>query len=256
MTLKNEEMLSKYFERKMTSSEEQNFLISVAANDELRLAFRSQLELMRAVSNDKDGIRSAVEVRARTLAAIGLSTLAADSFLEHDLLRQPKDEAAAISTSAMHQASITTGPITSATSGIASFFKSSMMTVVAGLTVGFIGAMAIFSGGPEEQVKSNPGAIIAPQTVGSTNTPQTLKNEQIRENSPASTSTVEVPAAQPIQRPAVRAQRKPAVETNTPETGLQSKANVSQDRTVSRQNAAPVDIKTTINKPGDSIKKE
>lgn len=235
----------------MTSSEEQNFLISVAANDELRLAFRSQLELMRAVSNDKDGIRSAAEVRSRTLAAIGLSTLAADSFLEHDLLnRQAREEIANVpaTTPAIHQASIT--------SGIVSFFKSSLMTVVAGLTVGFIGAMVIFSDSSEERIQPNPGAIVAPQTTGNTNVPQTLQNQPIRENSSPAVQPVEAPATQPVQRSAVRAERKPASETNTPETGLQSKANESQDPvTVSRQNSAPVDIKTSIKKPGDSVKK-
>lgn len=72
MNLRDEEQLQQYFERKMTSGEEQNFLINIAARDDMRLAFRSQLELLRAVRADKDVFTSAVLVRSRTLTALGL----------------------------------------------------------------------------------------------------------------------------------------------------------------------------------------
>ena len=90
MVMKNEEQLNRYFEHGMTGSEEQNFLISVAASDELRRAFRSQLELIKAVRSDKDALHSGrdgepvARVRDRTLAALGLSATAAAPFLNED----------------------------------------------------------------------------------------------------------------------------------------------------------------------------
>jgi hypothetical protein len=73
MNLRDEEQLQKYFDRSMSSGEEQNFLIDVAARDEMRLAFRSQLELLKALRADKDAaILPAALVRNRTLAALGI----------------------------------------------------------------------------------------------------------------------------------------------------------------------------------------
>ena len=88
--MKHEEQLNRYFEHGMSGSEEQNFLISVAASDELRIAFRSQLELIKAVRSDKDALHSGrdgepvARVRDRTLAALGLSATAAAPFLNGD----------------------------------------------------------------------------------------------------------------------------------------------------------------------------
>lgn len=90
MVMRNEEQLNRYFEHGMTGSEEQNFLISVAANDELRRAFRSQLELIKAVRSDKDALHSGrdgepvARVRDRTLAALGLSATAAAPYLNEN----------------------------------------------------------------------------------------------------------------------------------------------------------------------------
>ena len=72
MNLRDEEVLQRYFERQMSSAEEQNFLIDVAARDDMRLAFRSQLELLKVVSADKDVMPGAALVRNRTLTALGL----------------------------------------------------------------------------------------------------------------------------------------------------------------------------------------
>ncbi len=72
MNLRDEEVLQRYFERQMTSAEEQNFLIDVAARDDMRLAFRSQLELLKVVRADKDAMAGAALVRNRTLTALGL----------------------------------------------------------------------------------------------------------------------------------------------------------------------------------------
>ncbi len=74
MTLRDEQQIQHYFENAMTSSEEQHFLIDLAARDDMRLAFRSQLELVKAVRRDKDNGRSVVAARNKTFAALGLST--------------------------------------------------------------------------------------------------------------------------------------------------------------------------------------
>jgi hypothetical protein len=86
MTIRNEALISRYFDRQMSSSEEQNFLISLAASNELRLAFRGQLELMKAIRDDKHEMRPIGEVRSRTLATLGLSAAATAPFLEHALI--------------------------------------------------------------------------------------------------------------------------------------------------------------------------
>ncbi|HZK75296.1 MAG TPA: hypothetical protein VFD13_00155 [Candidatus Kapabacteria bacterium] len=92
--MKHEEQLNDFFEHALSPAEEQNFLISVAASDELRIAFRSQLELMKAVRSDKDSLRigasPVAQVRNRTLAALGLSATAATPFIEQELMRGGK----------------------------------------------------------------------------------------------------------------------------------------------------------------------
>src|SRR5213595_3195023 len=72
MNIRDEEQLQQYFERQMSSGQEQNFLINVAARDDMRLAFRSQLELLKAVREDKDASGSPTFVRSKTLGALGL----------------------------------------------------------------------------------------------------------------------------------------------------------------------------------------
>lgn len=75
INLKDEELLQQYFEHDMSGGEEQNFLIDVAARDDMRMAFRSQLELLKAVGKDKMAMPAAAFVRERTLAALGLSAM-------------------------------------------------------------------------------------------------------------------------------------------------------------------------------------
>jgi hypothetical protein len=251
MTLKNEELLSRYFERKMTSGEEQNFLISVAANDELRLAFRSQLELMRAVSNDKDGIRSAAEVRMRTLAALGLSTLAADEFIEHELLSRPAHQMATgeVKREVIVQAA-------SAPTGFMGFIKSPIATIVGGLAVGFMAAVAIFSS-PEPEI-SAPGFTPAQQQISAPQTEapatQDLRLEQAPQNSLNSPVLTEKPAVSAKQN--VNASRKPAGETIAPNSDLNLETNGNMDQVeIETKGSAPVTIKTKINKSNDSTSK-
>lgn len=73
MNIRDEELVQRYFERSMSSAEEQNFLIDVAARDDMRMAFRSQLELLKTIKFDKDVIGGTGLVRERTLAALGLT---------------------------------------------------------------------------------------------------------------------------------------------------------------------------------------
>ena len=251
MTLKNEELLSRYFERKMTSGEEQNFLISVAANDELRLAFRSQLELMRAVSNDKDGIRSAAEVRMRTLAALGLSTLAADEFIEHDLLSRPAKQVASEEVKREVVVQAATAP-----SNFMGFIKSPIATIMGGLAVGFMAAVAIFSS-PEPEV-SAPGVLPAQQQISAPQTEASASQDLRLDQAPQNTVNTPVLTEKPAvaAKPNVSASRKPAGETIAPNSDLNSKANGNLDSVeIDKQGSAPVTIKTKINKTKDSIAK-
>jgi hypothetical protein len=73
MNIRDEELVQRYFDNAMPSGEEQNFLIDVAARNDMRMAFRSQLELLKAIKNDKDVSGGTTMVRERTLAALGLS---------------------------------------------------------------------------------------------------------------------------------------------------------------------------------------
>jgi hypothetical protein len=99
MVMKQDEQLNRYFEHTMTPLEEQNFLISVAASDQMRIAFRSQLELMKAVRSDKDALHAGMSghpvahVRYRTLAALGLSATAAP-LLDEGFTRESAIQAA------------------------------------------------------------------------------------------------------------------------------------------------------------------
>ena len=101
MVMKQDEQLNRYFEHTMTPSEEQNFLISVAASDQMRIAFRSQLELMKAVRSDKDALHAGMSghpvahVRYRTLAALGLSATAAP-LLDQEFTRESATQTAEI----------------------------------------------------------------------------------------------------------------------------------------------------------------
>lgn len=75
MNIRDEELVQRYFDHSMSGGEEQNFLIDVAARDDMRMAFRSQLELLKAIKFDKDVLGGTGLVRERTLAALGLSAM-------------------------------------------------------------------------------------------------------------------------------------------------------------------------------------
>jgi hypothetical protein len=189
MVLKQEELLTKYFEHRMTGDEEQNFLIQLAASDDLRTAFRSHLELQRAIREDKDDLRAVAQVRNRTLTALGLSASAVTPFIEHELMKN----AAATET---QKASLV--PSVSLFSRIAGVARNRFAILTSGLLLGFVAATAIFS--------SNSGLV---------------------QHGPAVSTTSQAPAFTPESAPATTATPSPAAttadETIQQDNGLNTK---------------------------------
>ena len=122
----------------MTPSEEQNFLISVAASDQMRIAFRSQLELMKAVRSDKDALHAGMSghpvahVRYRTLAALGLSAAAAP-FLDQGLTHG--------SAAQTGEASMAT--VMPRTSWLGNLIRTPKLAITAGLALGILSTTAV-----------------------------------------------------------------------------------------------------------------
>jgi hypothetical protein len=142
MVMKQDEQLNRYFEHTMTPTEEQNFLISVAASDQMRIAFRSQLELMKAVRSDKDALHAGMSghpvahVRYRTLAALGLSATAAP-LLDGEFTRESAMQAAEIAPQMPFFSNILRMPKVALTAGLALGILST--TAVMRLTEGSSG---------------------------------------------------------------------------------------------------------------------
>ncbi len=132
--MRQEEQISQYFDHAMTSGEEQNFLITLAASDAMRIAFRSQLELMKAVRSDADSLRSVAAVRDRTLTALGLSATAVTPFIEQELIRSSRNHDAA-------QA----GSSPTMSSAPRSFFSKPKYALGTGLFLGFISAVTLLN---------------------------------------------------------------------------------------------------------------
>jgi hypothetical protein len=144
MVLKQEELLARYFEHRMSVDEEQNFLIQLAASDELRTAFRSHLELQKAIRDDKDDLRAVAQVRTRTLTALGLSAAAVTPFIEQELMKsgtsEPEPQAASLA------------PKPTFLKRLAGFAGSRSALLTSGLLIGFTVATAIFSPKSNENV--------------------------------------------------------------------------------------------------------
>jgi len=159
-----EEQLNRYFEHAMSGGEEQNFLISVAASDEMRIAFRSQLELMKAVRSDKDELRVGVSgqpvahVRNRTLTALGLSATAVTPFIEHELTR---------SSAGVQAAEVAVGPMGWLSKAV-SFFRRPALALTGGLALGVLSTTAVM----HYTAPNNGSAIIktAPSPTAETKT--------------------------------------------------------------------------------------
>jgi len=146
MNIRDEELLNRYFERQMSNGEEQNFLIDVAARDDMRVAFRSQLELLKAVRRDRDVMRGATFVRERTLSALGLAGAMLPTLLAED-----EAEAATIATAT--------------SSGWRALLNKPMVMLTGGLLVGSIATFSVVNLDRDE---ARPAS-----TVVSTPTPKT-----------------------------------------------------------------------------------
>jgi hypothetical protein len=152
--MKQEEQLNRYFEHTMTPSEEQNFLISVAASDQMRIAFRSQLELMKAVRSDKDALHAGMSghpvahVRYRTLAALGLSATAASPLLDQEFSRETAAHAASLSPAAIAGSRI---------SWLGTLMRTPKLALTAGLALGILSTTAVMhytEGSPAPVIRS------------------------------------------------------------------------------------------------------
>ncbi len=126
--LRDEEQLQQYFDHAMSSGEEQNFLIDVAARNDMRMAFRSQLELLKAIGKDKLAMPGAFLVRERTMAALGLTAV----------MLAPQEEAKAAP---------------SLMSRTFDFIKKPIVTLSLGLLIGSIG---VYVGTNGSHVESTP----------------------------------------------------------------------------------------------------
>jgi hypothetical protein len=159
MVTNKEEQLHRYFEHVMSPVEEQSFLITVAASDEMRIAFRSQLELMKAVRSDKDSLRSVAQVRSRTLTALGLSATAVTPFIEHELLRGAKSQEAEINQSAgiLGDSSPLSGGWISR---ISSLIRQPIIALTGGLALGVLSTTAVM-----REIESNANMPTVIQTV-------------------------------------------------------------------------------------------
>ena len=150
MNIRDEELLHRYFERQMSTGEEQNFLIDVAARDDMRVAFRSQLELLKAVRRDKDIMRGATFVRERTLSALGFASAALPTFLAED-----EAEAAPIATAT--------------SSGWRAILHKPLVMLTGGLLVGSIATIGVVNmksaDNQPTQVVSTPAAAPVEQPM-------------------------------------------------------------------------------------------
>lgn len=146
MNIRDEEQLQQYFERGMTGAQEQNFLINVAARDDMRLAFRSQLELLKAVREDKDASGSPTFVRSKTLTALGLGGALVPSSLKE------QEVAAASFSPTMWQ-------------NISNVFRRPAISLTAGLLAGILGSSFFFSGTLNQPVKPITPVVTAPAIV-------------------------------------------------------------------------------------------
>lgn len=215
MNIRDEEQLQQYFERQMTSGQEQNFLIDVAARDDMRLAFRSQLELLKAVREDKDASGSPTFIRSKTLTALGLGgSLVSSSLREHET-----------------EAAI--GPV-SLWQNIGQAFKRPAISLTAGLLFGVLGTSYLM---PSNVNPSHEGT----SPSGTINTAPAL-------TTPEKTA---IPAPS-ISEPVKDQPKNSATHSVTSHKTVSQKAPVE---VVTSRKPGKVGIDNTISKPEDAGKK-
>lgn len=269
MVRKHEEQLNDFFEHALSPAEEQNFLISVAASDELRIAFRSQLELMKAVRSDKDNLRvgasPVAQVRNRTLAALGLSATAATPFIEQELMRSGKG-----SSSAMKQAVAATKSASLAGPGmqwIGHLLHTPIATITAGLLLGILSTTAVEHFASSNAIPAaNPSGVharvldhrmnapadrwrsVRPRTIETIPAKNGLHNSSLTEP-----GTTDHASEHPVRMAAHHAGRVPV--TNTMNGTLPTKAAASRIPEVSRsQPGQMLSHKVAITQTNDTAK--
>jgi len=229
MMLKQEESINRYLEHAMSSAEEQNFLITLAASDDMRMAFRSHLELMKAVRNDKDDLRSVAQVRNRTLAALGLSATAASAFIEQELVRSNKQQA-------VQHAEVVSGPGPLLTR-IGRFIGAQKLAVGTGLALGFLTATGVFTSGVFSP------SIEAGKHAATTRTIDPLSQPVSAPKTADPAVSTSQPAAQIVGS---------AGETVAPANALHSRSHVRHSMAQSAPNVTPTSsTPSTLNKPSD-----
>ncbi|HET9135436.1 MAG TPA: hypothetical protein VFO76_02270 [Candidatus Kapabacteria bacterium] len=221
MNLRDEEILQNYFDRKMTAPEEQNFLIDVAARDDMRLAFRSNLELLKAVRADKDAASIAL-VRSSTLASLGLGA----GLLPNALKEQ---EAA--------QASVAQASIVK-TGGLWNLIRRPASMLVMGLLAGSAITYSLLPAStPESAQQLSPPAAQSPATITITEPSKDIPN-------PAQHESVKNAEATHSAKPAIAAKATTPKQTITPE----------EMPLVKKTKSSSIQVQTTVHPPSENQK--
>jgi len=215
MNIRDEEQLQQYFERAMTSGEEQNFLINVAARDDMRLAFRSQLELLKAVREDKDASGSPTFVRSKTLAALGLGGALLPSSLKEQSVAA--EQAAALSPTILQKI------------GIA--FKRPVVSIATGLLAGVLGTSFFI----QPSANQPPPPSVSPMII----------HEPAVQAAPQIAS----PAAQEENR-SYKSHRTYTTKPNNAGTAVKN----SESPVINKANPLQIENKRNMHKPEDSGK--
>ncbi len=219
MNIKDEEQLQQYFERQMTSSQEQNFLINVAARDDMRMAFRSQLELLKAVREDKDTSGSPMFARSKTLTALGLG-----GALVPSALKQQEVEASIVPTSFLQN--------------MGSMFRRPAISITAGLLAGILGTAFLM-----------PANVNPSHEANRTSAPVT--------SSPVIVPAPEKSISAPLTNDPIKNQPKHSSRASVTHNAINTDRNQQLPSTPIINNNKPgkVAVDNSIQKPGDAQKK-
>ncbi len=214
MNIRDEEQLQQYFERQMSGAQEQNFLINVAARDDMRLAFRSQLELLKAVREDKDSSGSPTFVRSKTLTALGLGGALVPSSLKENETQQ----ASILPTSFLQN--------------VGSAFKRPMVSITLGLLLGMLGTSFFMSSNNSQELNTPSPAVIAVPVAPATGI--TIQ------------PTVTSDPSKDLQKPTENASANVVKPTSHIAQHISHKQNLP---IINNSKPGSVDLKTTITNP-------
>jgi hypothetical protein len=216
MNLRDEEILQNYFDRKMTAPEEQNFLIDVAARDDMRLAFRSNLELLKAVRADKDAASIAL-VRSSTLASLGLGA----GLLPNALKEQETAQASIVKPS-----------------GLWNLIRRPASMLVMGLLAGSALTYSLLPAStPESGQQLSPPAAQSPATITITEPSKDIPNPAQHESAKNAEATHSAKAA-------IAAKATAPKQTITPE----------EMPLVKKTKSSSIQVQTTVHPPSENQK--